>query len=180
MPYRQISIGNEVFVSRVSPAAVDEWLNIRERNRVSGYPDRPPDVDTPLQRAWIAHPNEVNKFAIKAGEARKVFPVYSLAGDIAIAEVKLLVTYDTETNEYLFRRVVRRNDGTTLGDNTYSCDEEWGEDVLEKEIIDASRFAGEHPFISTYSDFEELDAETKLAQKELDAYYGNQEERLLN
>lgn len=180
MPYRQISIGKEVFVSRVSPEAVDEWLGVRERNRVSGYPDRPPDVDTPLTRAWISHPNEVNKFTIKVEEARSTFPVYSLACDMPLAEVKLLVTFDTETKEYLFRRVVRRNDGYPLGDNTYSCDEECGESVLEQEIIDVSRFAGEHPFVSTYFDFEELDVETKLALKELNAYYGTQERSLLN
>ena len=180
MPYQEIQIGNEVFVSRISPEGVDEWLVIRERNRKLGYPDRPPDVDTPLQRGWIAHPNEQNKFALIAGEVRTSFIVYTFAGDIAEAEIKLLVTFDIKAKEYLFRRVVRRNDGSTVGDETFVYSEEEGEGALEAEIIGVSIFAGEHPYISTYFDFEDLDVETKLAEKELKAYYGTQEGRLLN
>lgn len=43
----------------ISDEAVREWEAVRELNqRTSGYPDRPPDVDTPTVRAWVIHPGE--------------------------------------------------------------------------------------------------------------------------
>jgi hypothetical protein len=181
MPYKEIRIGNEVFVSRISPEAVDEWLDIRERNRNIGYPDRPPDVDTPLQRAWISHPNETNQFTIAALGVEDVFPIYSFAGDIPIAEIKLLVTYRTKSDEYVFRRVARDNEGNTLGDKSYVCaDNDHISEVFDNELEKVSQFAGENPFISTYFDFEEMTRETKVAIKELEEYYGPQKGGLLN
>lgn len=42
----------------ISEQAVQEWEAQRERLRASGYPDRPPDVDTPTTRSWVVHPGE--------------------------------------------------------------------------------------------------------------------------
>ena len=47
MPYREIHIGKETFITRVSDEAIKDWLGKREHLRNRGYPDRPPDVDTP-------------------------------------------------------------------------------------------------------------------------------------
>ncbi len=63
MPYRTITIATpgarrETFLVRVSDEAVEAWLAERHRLRRAGYPDRPPDVDTPNLRAWIAHLDE--------------------------------------------------------------------------------------------------------------------------
>lgn len=52
--------GAEEFHVRIPKAAVLEWVKLRERFRAEGRPDRPPDVDTPLMRLWIAHPGEEN------------------------------------------------------------------------------------------------------------------------
>lgn len=40
-----------------------EWHESREHLRLSGYPDRPPDYDTPTMRYWVRHPNEASTFA---------------------------------------------------------------------------------------------------------------------
>jgi hypothetical protein len=181
MPYQEIQIGREVFISRIPPSAVYEWLNIRERNRVIGYPDRPPDVDTPLLRAWVSHPNEINEHTIKAASKwSKQFQIYTFCADISEAEVKLLVSYEILTKQYLFRRIIRANDGTTIGDKSYPVPEEDIEEAFDRELEGLSVFAGDHPYITTYFDYEELESEVTLAEKEIDDYYGTTRKGLLN
>ena len=51
MPYHPITFSThglaETFCVRITDRAVTAWLQERQRLRRSGYPDRPPDVDTP-------------------------------------------------------------------------------------------------------------------------------------
>ncbi len=62
MPYRRVVLhaatGSEVVLVRVPDAAVTEWLRERDRLREHGYPDRPPDIDTPTLRAWLPRRRE--------------------------------------------------------------------------------------------------------------------------
>ena len=48
----------EVFDVRISEQGFIEWAQQREMLREMGYPDRPPDVDTPTLQAWVPHPGE--------------------------------------------------------------------------------------------------------------------------
>ena len=188
MPYREIHVGKETFISRITQEALDEWLEVRERNRNIGYPDRPPDIDTPLFRAWVAHPNETNQFGIMQSEFGDTFPVYSMSTETPIAglpvEVKLLVAFRMDTQEYIFRRVARTFNGITIGDVEGTVPIEDGPIVLDLQIeLFAERFVNEGdpiPFISTYIDSEEAMQEAKIAEEELREYYGDTKPRLVN
>ena len=64
MPYRRIRLPSESghpepFWVRVPNGAVVEWLGERDRLRADGYPDRPPDIDTPTLRVWLPRPAEL-------------------------------------------------------------------------------------------------------------------------
>jgi hypothetical protein len=63
MPYHRVVVAlpnglTEEFGARISPRGVAEWLNDREGLRIAGFPDRPPDVDTPKLRLWAMRPGE--------------------------------------------------------------------------------------------------------------------------
>ena len=63
MPYRTLRLLTqeglpETFWVRVPDPAVEAWLAERPRLRAQGYPDRPPDLDTPTLRAWLPRPGE--------------------------------------------------------------------------------------------------------------------------
>jgi len=190
MPYREVALGKEIFVTRVSEEAIEEWKEARERNRYSGYPDRPPDVDTSLHRGWIAHPNEKDKFTHLLGDRPKeVFPVYSICciksfSHLGIEiEGKLLISCFPELDQYEFRHIARMLNGTTIGDVSFTASSEEFEGVFQKELESYSRAFIEKesiPFISTYHDYEEMYAETELAEKELKEYYGNTQPKLVN
>lgn len=86
MPYRRVRIINgdktETLWSRVSDEATIAWLAERTYLAKRGYPDRPPDVDTPTVRLWLARPSEerLPYFRRLAHEAPLggSFPVYTI------------------------------------------------------------------------------------------------------
>ena len=101
MPYRPISVRTpgarvETFLTRVTDAALAEWLVERSRLRRLGYPDRPPDIDARTVRLWLARPGEERLAYFAAARARlpaTSFPVYSVTWHRGDAEgAKVLVT----------------------------------------------------------------------------------------
>jgi len=190
MPYREITIGKETFITRLTPDALEEWKEVRERNRHIGYPDRPPDVDTPLHRGWISHPNEVNKFALLSSELNTgSFPIYSISCEKyidsigAIIEGKLLISYDAQKDSCEFRHVARTLEGLTIGDTSFYASWEDAEAIFDDELESFARvFVVKNidPFISTFIDYEALLEETEIAEKELKEYYGETKPRMVN
>jgi hypothetical protein len=52
--YRNFLLPDGTIVkTRVSAEATLEWFEARQRGDLDSYPDRPPDIDTPTNRAWI-------------------------------------------------------------------------------------------------------------------------------
>src|SRR3954463_9601674 len=58
MPYRPVLLYGQAWVARIDADAVYEWYQDRDKLKDRGFPDRPPDIDTPDTRAWIIHPDE--------------------------------------------------------------------------------------------------------------------------
>lgn len=64
MAYERVTVINprtqtaEVFESRISRRGLAEWVADRDALAAAGFPDRPPDVDTPHLRQWVEHPGE--------------------------------------------------------------------------------------------------------------------------
>ena len=191
MPYREIRLGFETFVVRIPTEAVTEWLESRERGKYIGYPDRPPDVDTPLVRGWIQHPNESDKFIYLASTVGNLetYPVYSLSCEAQspissiIIDAKFLVSYTILTDKYAFRLVIRTLEGESIADSEFEVESEKAETVFDSKL---EQFAGSFisettvPFISTYTDYEDLMAETSIAEKELKEYYNHENSNLVN
>jgi hypothetical protein len=182
MPYRQVLLSTgELTIARISDAAITEWLEVRERNKNLGYPDRPPDIDTPLFRTWIQQPSDPGFEEMKKeAHGANSFPILTLAqedntalGRMEPVEAKILISYE-ENIGYIFRFVVRElKTGYTVMDKESvkpEWDEQYYEDVLN---LYSSMFI--HPYsnptmISTYFDFEEIWTETTLAEQELKEY----------
>src|ERR1035437_1996837 len=87
MPYRTFRVLSrdgqpETFVLGVDNRAVTEWLAERAELRRRGYPDRPPDIDTPTLRAWLPRRGEqgllyfANRLLAKPA-AESIWPVYT-------------------------------------------------------------------------------------------------------
>ena len=180
MPYKEIHISTETFASRVTNEAILEWLEARERNRVIGYPDRPPDIDTPMHRMWISHPNEINSFThAPVNIPQNSFPVYAICYANSLAEAKLLVQF--EDNVYTIRRIIRTNQGESLGDFSYSVSEQDVAETFELELELYSQifyYADFNPIISTYVDFAATEAEIATAYIELEEYFGKYKGRV--
>jgi hypothetical protein len=179
MPYRKVQVGFETFVTRINDSALEEWLENRDRLRVVGYPDRPPDIDTKYSRCWILHPNEqISQYISSGTTVTSTFPVYSLSFQASLLggqEHKFLVTYDSDKEKYSVRLVAREENGETISDtDMYITHENISESFEEFLDLYASIILSPNdvPFIMTYVDFDEAEEEARLAEKELQDYYG--------
>lgn len=180
MPYRLVYIGNdETVLARVPNEVVAEWLEVREANKGIGYPDRPPDIDTPEFRTWISHPGE------KGWEERAKhnhttnaatdFPVFTAAQGLFGMVAKLLISYESKRG-YVFRLKAHiEQTGETIFDQE-SVSREWDEDKYERMLELFSKLfmdiADTPVMISTYFDFISMESEVELAYKEIEEYYG--------
>jgi hypothetical protein len=153
-------------------------LEVRERNKTIGYPDRPPDIDNEYMRSWIQHPGDPGYEELKERALVNSFPVISFAQEDTYKgwsiEAKLLIGFN-EGEGYTFRMVVRElATGDTLMDKQ-SVKTEWDEQYYEDVLtLYSNMFI--HPYsnltlISTYFDYQEALAESELSEQELKEYY---------
>ena len=96
----------ECFPVRVSDEALREWEHHRVRLAAAGYPDRPPEFDSPNLRAWSLVPGTRMRFdpaeAARAG--------FCLGAD---PEARAVGTWRSSTGELGAKVTVgRRDDGT--------------------------------------------------------------------
>jgi len=179
MPYREVYLaGGEVAIARISDEAIIEWIEVRERNKTIGYPDRPPDIDNEFMRSWIQHPGDPGYEELRKRALVNSFPVITIAEEDIykgwVIEAKLLIGFN-EGEGYTFRMVVRGiATGETLLDKI-SVKAEWDEQYYENVLtLYSNMFIHPHsdpPLISTYLDYEEMQAESILAEQELKEYY---------
>lgn len=104
----------KIVPARVDEDAVLDWfVNARDKHlmtRAAGYatyPDRPPDVDTPTQRAWVMHPDRPDDFGSVAvpigkllealrsdGSSLPTVPIYTaVVRQTEFLDAKLVVTW---------------------------------------------------------------------------------------
>ena len=186
MPYRRISLpsdngSTETHWVRVDDRAVAEWLPERARLRRRGYPDRPPDVDTPTLRAWLARPGEQGLPYFRDGQAPSTAP-----GDTQVFMVftatwhrpsgvttKVLVTGMAD-GSFLSRVVIVEPSGKTPVDRAHRLGPDLDPDAVWAEVETIVAFINEapmgwgpeDPLVTTYLDFVDLDAEVEVAEAE--------------
>lgn len=94
MSYRRVEVEGESFWVRTTDAAVTEWAEQRDRLRLEGNPDRPPDIDTPTSRAWVRHPGESHPYFDRHAIAQhgSFFPVVTMVWSSGDQATRLYVT----------------------------------------------------------------------------------------
>ncbi len=174
MPYRYVDIGNgETVVARVSDEAIEEWLGVREANKVLGYPDRPPDVDTETFRTWTLHPIEEGYTEVDESRASSGI-IYTIAIPVLGGLVaKGLISY-LKDGRYRFRLALRSETGITVFDDesyTDDWDEEYYEDFLEKFSTVFITDNPVEPMITTYFDYDEIESLMETVRQEIKEFY---------
>lgn len=162
---------------RIPDTAVAEWLRERQRLRRSGYPDRPPDVDTPTLRVWLARPGEeaLRYFRESRGTASAVaggFPAYTAVwhqGETLGA--KVIVT-GVQDGSFRSRVIIdgpnseRRVDKARLYGPKEDAEAVWQQVETIVAFIDRSHPLWEagDPQVTDYADFVALEDELAAAE----------------
>jgi hypothetical protein len=184
MPYRPISLPSEnglpeTFVVRVSDAAIAGWLLERADLKRHGYPDRPPDVDSPSLRAWLPRPGELDHphFAGRSrvlSGAESIWPIFTAiwhAPDRATTKVLVSALGD---GAIASRVVVEHPSGQRTIDKMKRYPPDADPETIWREIetivisIDAARlgWGPDDPMVTTYLDFAALDDEVQAVEAE--------------
>lgn len=192
MPYRPVhlTIGQrtETLWSRISDEATMAWLAERPYLRSRGYPDRPPDVDTPTVRLWIARPSEerLPYFRDRVREAAGgTFPVYSVSWQAPDGSGAKVVVTGLPDGSLLSRVMLEDESGTRTVDKAHRYppeddpDDIWDAVTRIVGFIDAFGGWEGEPLMTDYADFLALEAEVEAAKADARAA-GLLEERRLD
>lgn len=186
MPYRSVNIPADArhadrMLVRVSDAAICEWLRERGHLRARGYPDRPPDVDTPTLRAWVPRRGEAGlpyfrrdtPEAVEAGPATFI-PIYTASWHCPNGlTAKVLVTGQTD-GAFLCRCLIVEPSGACPVDRAHLLGPEVLPEAVWAEVETLVTFLNEapmdwgpdDPLVTTYEDFVALDEELVVAKAE--------------
>ena len=184
MPYRTFRVLShdgqpETFVVRVDDRAVIEWLAERAELRRRGYPDRPPDVDSPTLRAWLPRPGEYDhpyfagRSAVLKG-TESIWPIYTAiwhAPDRATTKVLVSALGD---GAIASRVVIEHASGERPIDKVKRYPPDADADVIWREIeaivmaIDAAPLGWSpgDPLVTDYLDYVALDDEVQAVEAE--------------
>jgi hypothetical protein len=183
MPYRHMHVRSddgptETFAVRIADAAVATWRRERPHLRTQGYPDRPPDVDTPTLRAWLARPGEqqLPYFRDHAGSTSEVrdpgtFPAYMAVWSSPYGTARLLVTGYAD-GELTSRVTLVNADGHCPVDvaRPLPPDPELAWSQIESLVARLNEtpvgWGPDDPLVTTYLDFLAFDAEVRVADAE--------------
>jgi hypothetical protein len=184
MPYRPISLPSETgfpetFWVRVSDAAVVEWLPERAGLKHRGYPDRPPDVDTPTLRAWLPRLGEGTLPYFRDLPARSagtgdalIFPVFTASWHrLNGSTTKVLVTGFGD-GSFMSRVLIVSAAGDTPVDKAHRLGPHVDPGAVWTEVETIVRAINEapmgwqprDPMVTTYADFLLLDDEMEAAE----------------
>jgi hypothetical protein len=184
MPYRPISLPSanglpETHWVRVTDAAVAEWLRERARLKHRGYPDRPPDIDTPTLRAWMPRPGEQTLAYFRGRLARSagtgdtlVFPVFMATWHRRNSTTTKVLVTGMGDGSFLSRVVIVAQSGEAPVDKAHRLGPDldpaavWAEiETIVRAINESGMEWGpEDPMVTTYSDFLVLDDEMEAAE----------------
>jgi hypothetical protein len=184
MPYRTITVRSEqgpteAFRVRIPDAAVTAWLAERDRLRAHGYPDRPPDVDTPHLRAWLPcageerHPYFTNGLR-PPRSADTVFPIFTATWHAPGAITTKVIVTGHGDGSIWSRVVIDYPSGERSVDQArrYGPDADpdtvWSEIELVLRAIDRAGVGWDahSPMVADYPDFLALDRDVEIAEHE--------------
>lgn len=178
MPYRRVRIINgaetETLWSRVSDEATIAWLAERHYLKRKGYPDRPPDVDTPTVRLWLARPSEerLPYFRRRAQEASLggSFPVFTITWHAPDGSGARFLFTGLLDGSFIGRLILEDEAGTQTIDKGHHYppsdepDDVWDAVTRIVGFINAAGHWDHVPLVTDYSDFDDLEAEVEAAK----------------
>jgi hypothetical protein len=184
MPYRPITLPSknghrETVVVRVSDAAVAEWLPERAHLRHRGYPDRPPDIDTPTLRAWVPRLGEqgLPYFRDRSGrstgpEDALVFPVFTATWHQPSGVITKVLVTGMGDGSFLSRVLIVEPSGDCPVDKAHRLGPDIDPEAIWTEVATIIAFINESPMgwgpddplITDYLDFLALDQEVEAAE----------------
>jgi hypothetical protein len=186
MPYRTYRVLSqdgqpETFVVRVDDRAIAEWPPERAHLKHRGYPDRPPDIDTPTLRAWLPRLGEQALPYFRDHPARSAgtgdalaFPVFTATWHrLSGTTTKVLVTGFGD-GSFLSRVVIVNASGDSPVDRAHRLGPDvdpgavWGEiETIVRAINEAPMvWQPRAPMVTTYVDFLVLDDEMEAAERD--------------
>lgn len=186
MPYRPIILPAEkghpeTHWVRIPDAAVAEWLAERAGLRRRGYPDRPPDIDTPTLRAWVPRLGEAtlpyfrNLPARSAGTGDTlIFPVFTATWHRPNSTTTKVLVTGFGDGSFLSRVVIVDPSGDCPVDKAHLLSPDTNPDAVWAEVERIVAFINEAPMgweprcpmLTTYADFVAVDDEVQAAEAE--------------
>jgi len=186
MPYRLISIPvengpPETLWVRVTDAAVAEWLRERARSKHRGYPDRPPDIDTPTLQAWLPRLGEqaLPYFRDHLAQSAKpggtqMFMVFTATWHRPNGVITKVLVTGMGDGSFLSRVVIVEPSGETPVDKAHRLGPDINPDAVWEEVETIVRAINEapmgweprDPMVTTYVDFAALNDEIETAEAE--------------
>ena len=186
MPYRLISIPvengpPETLWVRVTDAAVAEWLRERARSKHRGYPDRPPDIDTPTLQAWLPRLGEqaLPYFRDHLAQSAKpggtqMFMVFTATWHRPNGVITKVLVTGMGDGSFLSRVVIVEPSGETPVDKAHRLGPDIDPDAVWAEVETIVRAINEapmgweprDPMVTTYVDFAALNDEIETAEAE--------------
>jgi hypothetical protein len=190
MPYRPITLpaengAAETHWVRVDDRAVAEWLPERARLRHRGYPDRPPDIDTPTLRAWLPRPGEQageqalrgfrdRATRVESDESGIIFPILTMTWHRAGGATTKVIFTGFGDGSFVSRVVIVNSSGDCPVDQAHRLAPEVDPDRVSAEVETIVRAINEapmgweprDPMVTDYGDFLDLDGEVETAEAE--------------
>jgi hypothetical protein len=179
VPYRQVRIvigdQTETVWSRVSDEATIAWLAERGYLRSRGYPDRPPDIDTPTLRLWIARPSEESMpyFHRQAADvATGSFPVYTVTWHACDGSGASVLITGFADGSLLSRVILEDPSGARSVDKVHLYptgehpDDVWDAVTRIVGFINEAGHWQREPLVTDYTDYLALEVEIEVATAE--------------
>jgi hypothetical protein len=186
MSYRSVSLPStsgttETFWVRVDDRAIAERLPERAGLKHRGYPDRPPDIDTPTLQAWLPRLGEQTLPYFRGRLARsarpggtQMFMVFTATWHRPNGVITKVLVTGMGDGSFLSRVVIVEPSGETPVDKAHRLgpdidpDAVWAEvETIVRAINEAPMDWGpEDPMVTTYVDFAALNDEIETAEAE--------------
>ena len=186
MPYRTYRVLSqegqpETFVVRVDDRAIAEWLPERAHLKHRGYPDRPPDIDTPTLRAWLPRLGEGTLPYFRDLPARSAgtgdalaFPVFTATWHRPSGTTTKVLVTGFGDGSFMSRVVIVNAAGDSPVDKVHRLGPDVDPGAVWTEVETIVRAINEapmgwqprDPMVTTYPDFIALDEEVEVAEAE--------------
>ena len=186
MPYRTYRVLSqegqpETFVVRVDDRAIAEWLPERAHLKHRGYPDRPPDIDTPTLRAWLPRLGEGTLPYFRDLPARSAgtgdalaFPVFTATWHRPSGTTTKVLVTGFGDGSLLSRVVIVNASGDSPVDKAHRLGPDVDPGAVWTEVETIVRAINEAPMgwdargpmLTTYLDYLRLDEEVEVAEAE--------------